>query len=129
MKSNKKKKQPLGTFIYPPSNLTTYLPNQIQTCVYVFGQGKNFQPWLAYYVTQMVEDSKFHSVKFSNLPIEVILVGNSDKITSTDHPDINKSTYTRYVLTAFEDLKLPNQIICKKMWGVKKKEWRDNCNS
>jgi hypothetical protein len=45
MKSNKKKKQPLGTFIYPPSNLTTYLPNQIQTCVYGFGQGKNFQPW------------------------------------------------------------------------------------
>jgi hypothetical protein len=34
MKSSKEKKQPLGTFIYPPSNLTTYLPNQIQTCVY-----------------------------------------------------------------------------------------------
>jgi hypothetical protein len=31
MKRNKEKKQPLGTFIYPSSNLTTYVPNQIQT--------------------------------------------------------------------------------------------------
>jgi hypothetical protein len=77
MKSNKKKEQPSGTFIYPPSDLTTYLPGQIQTCVYGFGQGKNFQPLLSYYLlTQMVEDSKFHSVKFSNLPIEVSFVGN-----------------------------------------------------
>jgi hypothetical protein len=75
MKSNKEKKQPLRTFFYSRSKLTTYLPNQIQTTG--FGQVKNFQPWLAYYIlTQMVEDSKFLSIKFSNLPIEVILVGN-----------------------------------------------------